>query len=164
MGAMLDGQPEAVLAECARQHRRVMRGAVFTGILLVVLLAATTFAAATERYHGPVVVLIPVLFALNGMRLLRCVAGIHKIRKAERLIRQAQPRLPAAATAVIAALTALLCGERRNHHDHPGAGGGAGGRGLAWGGAIHHRGRDGALRVHHAVAAAAPASGCVVAE
>jgi anaerobic C4-dicarboxylate transporter len=117
---MLDGQPEAVLAECARQHRRVMRGAVFTGILLAVLLAVTIFATATERYHGPIVVLVPVLFALNGTRLLKYAAGMYKIRNAERLIRKAQPRLPAVATVVIAPLTALLCGERRNHHDHPG--------------------------------------------
>jgi hypothetical protein len=87
-------QGAGILAECRRQRRRALRWAVISGVLIVAVLIATLLAAAHNAYHGAVVFLIPVIIVVNLVRLAQCLAALGKIRRAERLVRDAQDRLP----------------------------------------------------------------------
>jgi len=51
------------------------------------------YAAVGGRFHGLVVILIPVLLVINLLRLGQYVMALRKVNKAERLIHQAQARL-----------------------------------------------------------------------
>jgi hypothetical protein len=84
------GQAETVLAECRRARARAMRWVVITGVLLVALVVAAVFAAVDGRYHGMIVFLVPVLIVMNLLRLGQYVTALGKIRRAERLARDAQ--------------------------------------------------------------------------
>lgn len=79
-----------ILADCRRQRRRALGWAAISGSLLVALVVATLVAAARDSYHGPVVILIPVIIVLNLLRLAQCLAALSKIRRAERLVREAR--------------------------------------------------------------------------
>jgi hypothetical protein len=95
-GPAAGGEPqpsaEAILAECRRQRRRALGWAAISGVLLVALVVATLVAAARDAYHGVAVVLIPLLIVLNLLRLAQCGAALGKIRRAERLVHEAQER------------------------------------------------------------------------
>jgi hypothetical protein len=80
-----------ILADCHRQRIRALRWATFTGALVVVLVTLTVLSAVDGRYHGLIVVLVPVLLAMNLFRFGQCVAAFGKIRRAEQIIRAAQP-------------------------------------------------------------------------
>ena len=82
-----------ILADCRRQRARALRWVAFTGALAATLVALTVLAAVDGRYHGLIVVLVPVLLVMNLLRLGQCVAALGKIRRAEQIIRAAPPLL-----------------------------------------------------------------------
>jgi hypothetical protein len=82
-----------ILADCRRQRTRALRWVAFTGALVVALAALTVLAAVDGRYHGLIVVLVPVLLVMNLFRFGQCVAAFGKIRRAEQIVRAAQPPL-----------------------------------------------------------------------
>lgn len=90
---MQQDQAEAILAECRRQRARAVRWAGISGVLIVALVAVTALAAASGRYHGLIVFLVPVLLVMNLMRIVQCSVALRKIRNAERLVLDAQSRL-----------------------------------------------------------------------
>jgi len=92
------GTPDAragdILAQCRHQRRRALGWAAVSGVLLVALVAGTLVAAARDAFHGVAVVLIPVLMVINLVRLAQCLAALAKVRRAERLVREARARYP----------------------------------------------------------------------
>jgi hypothetical protein len=82
-----------LLAECRKQRTVARRWIAASGALLVLLVAGSVYAAVGGRFHGLVIILIPVLLVLNLLRLAQYVTALRKVNKAERLIRQAQARL-----------------------------------------------------------------------
>jgi len=89
-----EDQAGVILAEARRQRVRAMRQVAVPAVLATALLVATAVAAVSGHYHGPIVILVPVLLVLNLMRLGQCALALRKIRNAERLVRDARERWP----------------------------------------------------------------------
>ena len=86
-------QAADLLVECRKQRAVARRWIAISGALAVLLVAGSVYAAVGGRFHGLVVILIPVLLAINLLRLGQYVMALRKVNKAERLIHQAQARL-----------------------------------------------------------------------
>lgn len=82
-----------ILAECRKQRTRAVRWIAITGTLTVLLVAASVYAAVGGKFHGLVVIVIPVLLLMNLFRTAQYVGALRKVNKAERLVHEAQARL-----------------------------------------------------------------------
>jgi hypothetical protein len=82
-----------ILGQCRKQRTQALRWIAVSGALTVLLVGGTVYAAVGGKFHGLIVILIPVLLVMNLLRLAQYVTALRKVNKAERLVRDAQAGL-----------------------------------------------------------------------
>lgn len=92
-----DAGVEQVIALCAARRARARRLAAVSGVLAAAVLAAFIVAGVLGQVHAYELLLGPVLFLLNGVRLAAALAAMRRLDRIPRSIEAARAEVRAAA-------------------------------------------------------------------